>query len=221
MDAGLLPVKNLARSKGRLAADFNAGERAAIARALLEDALALCGRVQQLAWWVVSDDDEVLEAAAAAGFGALKDGGGGLNPALERALDMLIRVGAGSVAIVPVDVPLATDTEITDLLDTGATSDAVLVPSAHDGGTNGLYMQPPGVIEPSFGRASLAAHLRIAQRRSLRCSILELPGLGLDIDRVEDVEKLLEHPGAPATSTGRLLAELRPRPAQAAPARPS
>ena len=220
MDAGLLPVKNLARSKGRLAAVFTADERAAIARALLEDALALCGRVQQLAWWVVSDDDEVLEAATSAGFGALKDGGGGLNPALEDALDMLSRSGAGSVAIVPVDVPLATETEMADLLDTGATSDAVLVPSSHDGGTNGLYMRPPGVIEPSFGRASLAAHLEIARRRSLRCSILELPGFGLDIDRVEDVERLLDHPRAPATATGRLLAELRRRP-EAAPARPS
>jgi 2-phospho-L-lactate/phosphoenolpyruvate guanylyltransferase len=211
VDVGVLPVKNLGRAKQRLGPAFDAAERASVARALFDDALALCERVEQLWWWVVSDDDEVLDRATRAGFGVVQDSGEGLNAALARAVDVVTGKGASSVTIVPVDVPLATEAEMTDLLDTGATSDAVIVPSMRDGGTNGLLLRPPDAIEPSFGRGSFAAHVRSAQQRSLRCSILRSPGLGLDIDRIEDVEAFLDHPHASRTTTGRVLAALRPR----------
>jgi 2-phospho-L-lactate guanylyltransferase len=211
MDVGLLPVKDPARAKRRLGPAFNERERSAIARALFDDALSLCGRVERVHWWVVSDDAAIRATASAAGFAVLQDAGGGLNTALRLALDSPAVARADSVVIVPADIPLATEAEMADLLDTAEISDVVVVPSARDGGTNGLCMRPPGVIGPSFGPASLDAHLRSGREASLRCSLLELPGLGLDIDRVEDIATFLEDPAAPGTATGRLIAELGPR----------
>jgi 2-phospho-L-lactate guanylyltransferase len=208
MNVGLLPVKDPARAKRRLGPAFTDHERSVIARALFDDALALCRRIERVRWWVVSDDAGVRDAASGAGLGILEDPGGGLNTALRLALDSPAVAHADSVVIVPADVPLATEAEMDDLLDTAATSDVVIVPSARDGGTNGLYMSPPGIIGPSFGPASLAAHMKSAGDAGLRCSILEVPGLGLDIDRIEDIEAFLKHPAGPATATGRVLAGL-------------
>ena len=192
MDAGLLPVKRLADAKSRLRESYGEQARAGMAAALLEDALALCAAADFLRWWVVTEDAEVVERAQAAGLGALPDRGDGLNAALAGAAIELTAGGAASVTIVPSDVPLATRADIEDILDTGATSEMVVVPSARDGGTNALYLRPPDLTAPRFGRASLEAHVASAQALGVRCSILELPRLALDLDTPEDVAAFLE-----------------------------
>ena len=194
MDAGLLPVKRLDRAKGRLSGWLDPDERAALALALFEDALDLCSSTPWLRWWVVSDDGEVLTIAADRGLGTIEDGGTGLNDALKMAIAEVVNHGADSVTVIPSDVPLAYEEDVRDLVDTGATSDVVVVPSDDDGGTNGLYLAPPDLLEPRFGSASLKAHVEAAADRHLRCSILALPRLALDIDTIKDVEAFLERP---------------------------
>lgn len=209
MDAALLPVKNLREAKARLAADLDPDERLELARALLDDALALAASAPFFRWWVVSDDHEVLSLARTRGFDALEDPGGGLNPALAAGIEAAAGAGAESVTIVPCDVPLAWKGDLEDLLDTGATSDVVVVPSGDDGGTNALYLSPPGLMPPRFGEGSLKAHIEAAEARRARCSILALDRLGLDIDTIDDVDAFLErvqHPGRTAEVLRRLTA---------------
>ncbi len=194
MDAGLLPVKRFDRAKGRLSGWLDPDERAALALALFEDALDLCSSTPWLRWWVVSDDGEVLTIAADRGLGTIEDEGTGLNDALKLAIAGVVNHGADSVTVIPSDVPLAYEEDVRDLVDTGATSDVVVVPSDDDGGTNGLFLAPPDLLEPSFGSASLKAHVDAAADRHLRCSILALPRLALDIDTIKDVEAFLERP---------------------------
>lgn len=210
MDAGILPVKALSAAKTRLGADYGETGRAEIARALFADALALCESVELLEWFCVSDDPEVRDAAAAAGLRPIVDPGPDLNAALASAIDEVARAGATSVTIVPADVPLAWRGDIEDVLDTGATSDVVLVPSG-DGGTNCLYLGPPDALEVRFGPGSLAAHLAAAERTGLRCALLNLPRLQLDIDTPDDAAALLERPRNEETNTGRVLARLAAR----------
>lgn len=207
MDAGILPVKSLADAKTRLRATYGEAGRAEIARALFADALALCAATDLLKWWVVSDDPGVLTTAEDAGLATIRDPGPDLNAALRAAIDAAISAGADSVTIVPTDVPLAWRGDIEDVLDTGATSDVVLVPSG-DGGTNCLYLGPPDALEPRFGSGSLAAHLAAAERARLRCALLNLPRLQLDIDTADDATALLERPRHDETNTGRALARL-------------
>ena len=207
MDAGLLPVKGLTSAKRRLAPRFDDDQRVEIARALLDDALRLCASVEWLDWWVVCDDDEVAAKASDRGLKVARDESRGLNAALFSATEHLTSAGAGSVTIVPCDVPLAWRGDLQDLSDTGATSDMVIVPSG-DGGTNGLYLSPPGLVTPVFGAGSLKAHVDLARSLAIRCSILELPRLALDIDTPQDVDVFLARPRADETSVGRLLSRL-------------
>jgi 2-phospho-L-lactate/phosphoenolpyruvate guanylyltransferase len=209
MDAGLLPVKRFDRAKGRLSGWMDPDERAALALALFEDALELCSSTPWLRWWVVSDDGEVLTTAADRGFETIEDEGTGLNDALKLAIKDIVNHGADSVTVIPSDVPLAYEEDVRDLVDTGATSDIVVVPSDDDGGTNGLYLKPPDLLAPRFGSASLKAHVDAAADRHLRCSILALPRLALDIDTIKDVEAFLERPAYGPSRTRDLLTKRR------------
>ncbi|MDQ3982547.1 MAG: 2-phospho-L-lactate guanylyltransferase [Actinomycetota bacterium] len=195
MDAGLLPVKALDRAKARLAPGFGDAQRREVAKALLDDALALCLSADFLEWWVVSDDEEVSARASAVGLRTVADRGTGLNDAIRAGTDEALAAGAGSVTVIPCDVPLAYRGDLVDLLDTGATSDVVLVPSGDDGGTNGLFLSPPDLIEPAFGPGSLRRHIALAEKHGYRCSILSLPRLALDIDTAADVDAFLARAG--------------------------
>jgi 2-phospho-L-lactate/phosphoenolpyruvate guanylyltransferase len=210
MDAGLLPVKRLDRAKGRLSGWLDPAERTALARALFEDALELCSSAPWLRWWVVSDDEDVRKIASGRGFETIADEGTGLNDALKLAISAIVREGAESVTVIPSDVPLAYQEDIRDLADTGATSDIVVVPSDDDGGTNGLFLSPPDLIEPRFGSASLKAHVDAAADRGLRCSILALPRLALDLDTIKDIDAFLERPAYGSSRARDLLTRLRP-----------
>jgi 2-phospho-L-lactate guanylyltransferase len=208
MDAGLLPVKRLDRAKQRLLPHVTEAERAEIARALLDDALALCRASTMFEWWVVSDDPSVRDLAAEQGLQIAEDPGRGLNSALESGIAAVMAAGAESVTIVPADIPLAWSGDLQDLHDTGATSDVVVVP-ARDGGTNGLYLSPGDVLRPSFGEFSFKAHLAEAERLGKRCTMLALPRLELDIDTIEDVDAYLARPKSVETHSSRVLTEIR------------
>jgi 2-phospho-L-lactate/phosphoenolpyruvate guanylyltransferase len=210
-DAGLLPVKRLSAAKSRLSGDFGNHEREQIARALLHDALELCASSDFVQWSVLSSDEEVLNAATDRGLGVLTDEAEGLNAAVAAAVSYIAAAGASSVTIVPADIPLAWRSDIVDILDTGATSDVVVVPSRRDGGTNALYMKPPGIIQPRFGAGSLAAHVRLAERLGLRCSMLPLPRVQLDIDTIEDVDAFLGARRLAPSRTAAVLTMLRGR----------
>jgi 2-phospho-L-lactate guanylyltransferase len=192
MDAGLIPVKRLDSAKARLGPGFDQDARLRIATALLADALALCASADFLEWWIVTDDPEVSSRARDQRIEVLSDPGNGLNAALTLGARAVAERGASSITIVPADVPLALASDIEDIVDTGVTSQMVVVPSERDGGTNGLYLRPPDLTPPQFGPASLQAHLDSAQARGIRCSILRLPRLALDLDTDTDVDAILE-----------------------------
>lgn len=214
MDAGILAVKSLDRAKRRLSEHFTPEQRIEIARALLEDALVLCRDASFLTWWVASDDDEALERAQSYGFNAVKDRTGTLNGALQQAVVEAKAAGAESVTMIPSDIPLAYAGDLRDILDTGATSEVVVVPSAKDGGTNALYLRPPDILTPRFGTASLQAHLHLAERLGFRCSILVLTRLALDIDTVADVDDFIAKDTQGTSHALAVLKRLRPEAAR-------
>ena len=191
MDAGLLPVKRLSEANSRLSEAFTADERLAIARALLDDALSLCAAVDFLDWAIVTDDPEVMDSARARRLSVVEEPGGGLNVALQAGIIAVMLRGAESVTILPVDVPLVTPEDLQDVVDTGSTSDVVLAPARADGGTNALHLRPADALRPRFGRASLRAHAAEAEAAGLRCSILHLPRLALDVDTLQDGRDLV------------------------------
>ncbi len=211
MDVGILPVKGLARGKQRLGEHFGEDGRAEIVRALLEDSMELCRQSSSfLTWYVISEDAEVLDIATAHGCRGIKDEICSLNSALTYACHYVAAEGASSITIIPSDAPMAYAGDIRDLVDTGSTSEVVVVPSEKGGGTNGLYMKLPTTMEPRFGPASMQAHISLAERLGHRCSILVLPRLALDIDTVEDVDAFLAKDKVGTSRTASVLKRLRP-----------
>ena len=98
-------------------------------------------------------------------------------------------LGARTVLLAPIDVPLVTTTEIEELA-AMAQPGVVIVPSSDGTGTNALLRTPPDAIESRFGPGSFEAHLEQARLRGIRAEVARPAGLMFDIDTPEDVAEL-------------------------------
>jgi 2-phospho-L-lactate guanylyltransferase (CobY/MobA/RfbA family) len=68
----------------------------------------------------------------------------------------------------------------------------VLTPSHDRDGTNAVLAAPPDALFPlSFGPGSFARHLAAAGMMGLACRVVELAGLGLDVDEPRDLQALI------------------------------
>ena len=112
--------------------------------------------------------------------------------------------GLARFLTIPGDVPCVTAGEVATLC--GALDDApgvVFVPSRSGLGTNAALLAPPGAMPLTFGEPSFANHLAAARAAGLVPRVVELPGIGLDVDAPEDLPVLLER--GPQTRSARLL----------------
>jgi 2-phospho-L-lactate/phosphoenolpyruvate guanylyltransferase len=190
----VVPAKDLAQAKRRLAGVLTAEERQGLARAMLEDVLAALAGVPGLAGTIVVTREAALAATAHA-FGArviadLRHDGP--NAAIMLAAKELSALGAAGMLAIPADVPLATGVEIDEILAAPQGGPAVtLVPALADMGTNAVALMPVDAIPIRFGRQSFFQHLASALERGIAPRILRLRGIGLDIDRPEDLVEFL------------------------------
>src|SRR2546421_11650383 len=185
MEAILIPVKRFDEAKLRLAGVLGPRARRRLALSMLGDVLEAAA-AWPLRLLVTSDDDAAL-AAEAAGWSVVPDPGSGLNAAVTAGTQRAVAEQAGALLVLPFDVPLVTPGELTELF---AIDADVIVSRSDDGGTTGLLRRPPGAIDPRFGLASAAAHAEAARRAGLRVRSLRLPGLALDVDDPEDLQRL-------------------------------
>jgi 2-phospho-L-lactate guanylyltransferase len=191
----IVPVKGLDLAKSRLSVRLDKAARRRLVLAMLEDVLsALRGCPSVARTIVVTPDQDVAKAAAGLGAEPLvEEASGDLNGAINLAVAHASAIGAARVLVVPADVPLATPREFATLLATAERTgaDVALTPS-HDGsGTNALVLTPPGVMAPSFGLNSCQRHLTAARSGSLARRVVELAGLGFDVDEPGDLDRLL------------------------------
>ena len=190
----VVPAKDLAQAKRRLAGVLTAEERQGLARAMLEDVLSALGGVLALAGTIVVTREAAL-AATARSFGArvitdLRHEGP--NAAIMLAAKELSVEGASGMLAIPADVPLATSAEIGEIVAAAQTRPAVtLAPALADMGTNAVALTPTDAIPIQFGRQSFFHHLEAALARGITPRILRLRGIGLDIDRPEDLAAFL------------------------------
>ena len=190
----VVPAKDLAQAKRRLAGVLTAEERQDLARTMLEDVLAALAGVPALAGTIVVTREAAL-AATAHSFGArviadLRHDGP--NAAIMLAAKELAAEGAAGMLAIPADVPLATSTEIGEIVAAPQTRPAVtLVPALADMGTNAVALVPTDAMPIRFGRQSFFHHLEAALERGITPRILRLRGIGLDIDRPEDLAAFL------------------------------
>jgi 2-phospho-L-lactate/phosphoenolpyruvate guanylyltransferase len=184
-----VPVKSLSRAKSRLAPALTDLERGALTLAMLEDVLDASLHVPGWETWVVSPDEVALEIAARRGARPVAEAKPPLASAIRQVEALAKDEGAGTLAVLPADVPLVTAETLHLALRTlGA---VVLAPSADGAGTSLLLRRPPKAIPARFGPDSFRRHVQLAAERGLPVSVVERQELSFDVDRPGDILTLL------------------------------
>lgn len=188
----LLPVKSPRHAKQRLNGFLPAAERETLARLMYEHTLeALCQAPGIDFVAVVTSDEPVAAHARRRGVLVFEETGQRSHSAsADAACLRAIELGASTVLLIPIDVPLVTAADFASLA-AAARPGLVIVPDAAGTGTNALVRTPPDVIESRFGPGSFHAHLEQARSRGIPADVLRLPGLMFDIDTPEDITELL------------------------------
>jgi 2-phospho-L-lactate guanylyltransferase len=200
----------LTHAKQRLTRVLTVAERAELARAMLGDVLRALGTADLECLWVVTRDPAAAAIARSLGAEPVAEAENrGHTAAVALAQAEATRRGVGIFLTVPGDVPCVTARELRAMVDGVREGAPVFVPSRSGLGTNGVALAPPDAMPLTFGEPSFARHLETARARGLAPRVLELPGLGLDVDAPEDLAALLAEPGA--TETRRLVASWHAR----------
>lgn len=190
----LIPVKDLARAKQRLAPLMTQAERTRLAWALLENTFAVAAqtrKVDRIA--VVTLYPPAIELAEQFGLEVILEHEQlSESASVDFASREIEQRGAQAVLRLPLDLPLLTAADIETMLDCdSAAPSAVIVPSRDGTGTNALLRRPPTLFPSHFGAHSLPKHLAAAAKAGAQCQVLELARIALDIDEPEDVAELL------------------------------
>jgi 2-phospho-L-lactate guanylyltransferase len=186
----VIPVKETTAAKGRLADAVPAHLRPGLALAMLEDVLAAIAQARGLAGIAVVTLD-VDAHALAQRYGArilTDDARGGHTAAVAAAARTLEAEGRSGMLQMPGDIPLVTADEISFLLAAARPAPSFTIAPSHDDfGSNAVLVCPPAAVPLTFGDDSFRPHLRAAQACGIEPLIVRHPGIGLDIDRPEDI----------------------------------
>jgi 2-phospho-L-lactate/phosphoenolpyruvate guanylyltransferase len=205
----LIPVKDPARAKTRLATLLTERERSRLAWAMFEDVsrvVASATLAERVA--VVTSYAEAVEHARRLGWEVLEEQAQSSESAsVDWASRRLAGRGFDSVLRLPADVPLIRPEDIDELLAIELPAPgALLVPSREQTGTNAIIRTPPDLFPSRFGPNSLALHKQEAARVGVRCQLHENARIALDIDEPADIRALLRY--GQSGKTFDLLAEI-------------
>jgi 2-phospho-L-lactate guanylyltransferase len=200
----LLPVKSPQNAKQRLTGFLSPEQREILARTMFEEVLATLCSVRGLDRIAVATSDPAIALRArSSGVEVFEEHEQlGHSHSADAASQRAASLGARSVILMPIDVPLVTRGEIEDLI-AEACDGVIVVPSGDGTGTNALVRTPPNAIPACFGPNSFRAHCGQAESLGLRLKVMRPAGLLFDIDTPEDVAEMLER--APESRVGRLL----------------
>jgi 2-phospho-L-lactate guanylyltransferase len=191
----VIPVKETAGAKERLADAVPRHLRPGLALAMLEDVLAAVAKTlhqgsRGLAGIAVVTLDPDARALAQR-YGArilTAEARGGHTAAVAAAARTLQQEGGSGMLQMPGDIPLVSADEISQLLAVRRPAPSFTIAPSHDDlGSNAVLVCPPTAVPLTFGDDSFYPHLRAAQACGIEPLIVRQHGIGLDIDRPEDI----------------------------------
>lgn len=186
----IVPVKPLRRGKSRLAGMLTDDQRTRLNRYLLRHILDTLNEVNEVDHTLVVSHDPAALALThdMGGRTVLENGTPQFNIALKRATTVARMHGAHAVLILPADLPLITAKIIQDLLDLGKEPPVVVIaPDRHNNGTNGLLVNPAGLIDYGYGPGSNLRHEEYAKSVGAKVEIYLSPDIALDLDMPDDL----------------------------------
>jgi 2-phospho-L-lactate guanylyltransferase len=193
----LVPIKNTASAKQRLASILDQPARTQLARAMLTDVLtALHEWKNRPKVGIVTSDPQAMKLAAEYRFEVIPDPD---NPGETGAIEMATRVclerGEESTLVIPADIPLIEGWELDEIYKHAPAEGSLLVPAGDGRGTNAALRRPANLFPLRFGNDSFKPHHAAAQATGKPCIVLNLPGIAADVDNPPDLRQLLSLPG--------------------------
>jgi 2-phospho-L-lactate guanylyltransferase len=193
----LIPIKDTATAKQRLAPVLDQASRTQLAQAMLSDVLsAVYEWKDRPAVGIVTSDPYAMRLAEEYKFEVIPDPD---NPGETGAIEMATRVcverGEESTLVIPADIPLIQAWELEEILEHAPTEGSVLVPAGDGRGTNAIFRRPANLFPLRFGNDSFIPHHAAAQATGTRCVVLKLPGIAVDVDNPADLHQLISLPG--------------------------
>ena len=188
----LVPVKNLANAKQRLAQALEQSSRTELAHAMLHDVLdALAESAADVS--LVTSDAFAVELAQHFRFEVIRDDS---NLSETAAIEMATRVcesrGIQTTLVIPADIPLIEAADVRAIYEAAPARGTVLVPAADRRGTNAVLRRPAALFPLRFGNDSFMPHLTAAIAAQATCVVLSLPRIALDVDTPEDLQQLVK-----------------------------
>ena len=185
-------IKDFDSAKQRLRPALGPKERRALAQRNAQLAVQAAAAGDRVL--VVAGDDEVAELAKTWGAEVLLEPSQeGQNVAAARGIAQAVEGGADAVLLLSSDLPLVTVDSVRVVLEAGSRIKgpvAVAVRAVGRGGTNALYLRPPGAITLHFGADSLAKFRDEAERSGVKFVVHDSDAMALDLDEPGDLARL-------------------------------
>ena len=200
----ILPVKEMAGAKQRLAPLLSPEERIGLMQVMLRDVLAALSAARGLAGIALVTLDPWAEALAQQHGARIITAGArkGHTCAVVTAAGQLKAEGVPAILTLPGDIPAAKAMEIEAIIQAANAAPAFIIAPAHDEqGSNAILMSPPDAVKLRFGEDSYFPHLAAARAAGITPHILPLPGIAMDIDHPADIARFASLPEAAATQT--------------------
>lgn len=201
----LIPFKSLTTAKQRLAEALDQAQRSQFAEAMLRDVMsAAAGVTSRIDVAIVTGDAHAQAMAREFGFTVIEDTRNeSETAAIERATAWCEGRGYDTTIVVPADIPLITSDEVNRVLDAAPQEGAVFVPAYDRRGSNCILRRPASLIPLRFGNDSFLPHCEAMKKTGKELILLEMFGIGLDIDNPHELDLLLQRAGD--THAQRLL----------------
>jgi 2-phospho-L-lactate guanylyltransferase len=192
----LIGLKRLSSAKQRLMPQLSSVERRNLMLAMLSTVTAAARAAQLGPVTLATSEPDAPSLAAALGVGVAWDAELPWNDGLVHALGTV--AASAAVLYLAGDLPLLQARDLVAFVD-AAPAPGVAVARARDGGSNALMVTPSHSLRPMFGQPQSAeAHRAAATARGLACRVIDIAGLALDVDTIDDARDA----GILATLTG-------------------
>jgi 2-phospho-L-lactate guanylyltransferase len=191
----IVPVKSFENAKSRFGSLLSTHERIRLSGMLLERTICTLKKVSSIQEiLVVSTDSRIREVARKYGVTFLEEfKEAGVNSAVGLADEFCISARADASLVLPIDLPLIFPEDIDIMCKTVPLNDncVLLCPSYKFDGSNVLLRKPCNIIRASYDENSYPKHVLAGIKNNVNTRILYLNRLMIDIDTVNDIEKML------------------------------
>ncbi len=211
MSQALVPLKDLVQAKTRLAGLLRPSERRALAQAMVEDVLGVLSLHPRVSRVILLSDDPGAHLLAARYDAIFWDEAGfhcrGLNPLIGAASGRMLEDRDEAILVLHGDIPMLKAPELNAVIAAQEQLGGLIIGCDRAGlGTNLLAFDRQSVPEFHFGEGSCALHRAAAERGGIPVRVMQLEGVGMDVDAPADLSLLVSMlADLPDRQTAKLL----------------